>query len=295
MGAQETKTYELKPYKTSAKRKPSSRIPTSKEMLDDPAPEIVFEGHSFCFTGVFVFGDGDRTQCEAAIRARGGYCYERPNRDLNYLVIGTFAEPAWAHETYGRKIETALELKTAGANCKIISEERWATSVSEILELPKEQQTAFEHQTRNHQIIHLQQELQRMQDHERNLMDVLKRELDPAIFEKLHGRLCELGIKPERGRPAREFLDEATGGRAARAPNAVAGKTFVLTGTLPALTREEATAKIEALGGRVSGSVSKKTDFVLAGAEAGSKLDKAKELGVKILDEAEFVKMCGGT
>jgi DNA ligase (NAD+) len=66
------------------------------------------------------------------------------------------------------------------------------------------------------------------------------------------------------------------------------GKTFVLTGTLPMLTREEATAKIEAAGGKVSGSVSKKTDFVLAGAEAGSKLAKAQELGVKILDEAEF-------
>jgi DNA ligase (NAD+) len=72
------------------------------------------------------------------------------------------------------------------------------------------------------------------------------------------------------------------------------GKTFVLTGTLPTLTREEATAKIEALGGKVSGSVSRKTDFVLAGAEAGSKLDKAKELGVKLLNEAEFLKICGG-
>jgi DNA ligase (NAD+) len=71
-----------------------------------------------------------------------------------------------------------------------------------------------------------------------------------------------------------------------------AGKTFVLTGTLPTLTREEATAKIEALGGKVSGSVSKKTDFVLAGEEAGSKLDKAQKLGVKIIDEAEFLKIC---
>ena len=70
-----------------------------------------------------------------------------------------------------------------------------------------------------------------------------------------------------------------------------AGKTFVLTGTLPTLTREEASAKIEALGGKVTGSVSKKTDFVLAGAEAGSKLTKAQELGVKILDEAEFLQM----
>ncbi|HEY4417096.1 MAG TPA: NAD-dependent DNA ligase LigA [Verrucomicrobiae bacterium] len=70
-----------------------------------------------------------------------------------------------------------------------------------------------------------------------------------------------------------------------------AGKTFVLTGTLPTLAREEAAAKIEAAGGKVSGSVSKKTDFVLAGTEAGSKLEKAQQLGVKILDEGEFLKM----
>ncbi len=80
---------------------------------------------------------------------------------------------------------------------------------------------------------------------------------------------------------------------AAAAAGIFAGKTFVLTGTLPTLTREEATAKIEALGGKVTGSVSKKTDFVLAGTEAGSKLAKAQELGVKILTEAEFLKMCG--
>ena len=73
-----------------------------------------------------------------------------------------------------------------------------------------------------------------------------------------------------------------------------AGKTFVLTGTLPTLKREEATAKIEAAGGKVSGSVSKKTDYVVAGEEAGSKLDKAQNLGVKIIDEAELVRLCGG-
>jgi DNA ligase (NAD+) len=68
------------------------------------------------------------------------------------------------------------------------------------------------------------------------------------------------------------------------------GKTFVLTGTLPTMKREEAEQKILAAGGKVSGSVSKKTSFVLAGADAGSKLEKARGLGVPILDEAEFLR-----
>ena len=72
---------------------------------------------------------------------------------------------------------------------------------------------------------------------------------------------------------------------------ALAGKTFVLTGTLPTLTREAAAAMIEAEGGKVSGSVSKKTHYVLAGEEAGSKLEKAKSLGVPVIDEAEFRRM----
>lgn len=71
----------------------------------------------------------------------------------------------------------------------------------------------------------------------------------------------------------------------------LSGKTFVLTGTLVALTREQAKEKLEALGAKVSGSVSKKTDYVVAGAEAGSKLDKARELGVAVLDEQQFLAL----
>ncbi len=67
------------------------------------------------------------------------------------------------------------------------------------------------------------------------------------------------------------------------------GLTFVLTGTLPTLTRDEAKEKIEAAGGKISGSVSKKTDYVVAGEEAGSKLDKANSLGVKVIDEAALL------
>ena len=70
-----------------------------------------------------------------------------------------------------------------------------------------------------------------------------------------------------------------------------AGMTFVLTGTLPTLKRDEASAIIESFGGKASGSVSKKTSYVLAGEEAGSKLTKAQELGIKIIDENEFMEM----
>lgn len=78
--------------------------------------------------------------------------------------------------------------------------------------------------------------------------------------------------------------------RAISAGGALSGKTVVITGTLPTLSRAKATAIIEAAGGRVTGSVSKSTDFLVAGEEAGSKLEKAKSLGVEVIDEAELLR-----
>ncbi len=96
-----------------------------------------------------------------------------------------------------------------------------------------------------------------------------------ALIDTLH----ELGVEPTA--PTRAGGDNEQ----------FVGKTFVLTGTLEEFTRDDAAARIEAAGGRVSGSVSKKTSFVVAGAEAGSKLEKARKLGVPVLSEAEFLEM----
>jgi len=82
-----------------------------------------------------------------------------------------------------------------------------------------------------------------------------------------------------------------TDGGAANIDPRFAGKTFVLTGKLENFNRDDAAKLIEDRGGRVSSSVSKKSDYVLAGSDAGSKLTKAESLGVKVIDESEFKKM----
>jgi DNA ligase (NAD+) len=105
---------------------------------------------------------------------------------------------------------------------------------------------------------------------------------DDSGNARLCRRLRDAGVRTKMEKQTRQAADQR-----------FAGKQFVLTGTLPEMTRDEARALIEAGGGRVTSSVSKKTDYVVAGAEPGSKLDKANQLGVKVIDEAGFKKMLG--
>jgi DNA ligase (NAD+) len=116
----------------------------------------------------------------------------------------------------------------------------------------------------------------------RKTADVIFAELDSPALRAVFAGLAEAGVKLDSDRAPRVEV------------TTIAGKSFVLTGTLPTLKRDDASDRIKAAGGKISGSVSKKTDFVVAGDEAGSKLEKAQELGVKVIDEAELLRMLSG-
>jgi len=115
----------------------------------------------------------------------------------------------------------------------------------------------------------------------RKSADSIFHELDSPAVRKVFAGLADVGVSLSvRASDVREVV-------------AVAGKTFVLTGTLPTLNRTDATKRVKAAGGKVSGSVSKKTDYVVAGDEPGSKYDKAQSLGVTIIDEAALLALLG--
>jgi DNA ligase (NAD+) len=118
-------------------------------------------------------------------------------------------------------------------------------------------------------------------------------EIGPKVADSIRQFFAE-----ERNRELIERLRAAglqlIGPKTSRAEGALSGRTFVLTGTLPTLKREEAKERIQAAGGKVVGSVSSKTHYVVAGEEAGSKLDKARDLGVAVLDETGLLSMLDG-
>ena len=117
-------------------------------------------------------------------------------------------------------------------------------------------------------------------------------EVGPRVAEAIHEFFAE-----EKNRQLVEKLRQAGltfTAEKKRKSSQLEGLTFVLTGTMADLTREEAKARIEAAGGRVSGSVSKKTSYVVAGEEAGSKLDKARELKVPVIEQAQLLELLGG-
>ena len=117
-------------------------------------------------------------------------------------------------------------------------------------------------------------------------------EVGPRVAEAIHEFFAE-----EKNRQLVKKLQDAGltfTAEKKRKSSQLEGVTFVLTGTMPDLTREEAKARIEAAGGRVSGSVSKKTSYVVAGEEAGSKLDKARELKVPVIEQAQLLELLGG-
>jgi DNA ligase (NAD+) len=138
----------------------------------------------------------------------------------------------------------------------------------------------------------VQKENARRRTREQPLLEAVLPGIGPEImrsianfFAQTHNRevvsaLLAAGVAPASGAAPER-----------RASSKVAGMAFVLTGTLPNLTREDAAARIEAAGGRVTGSVSKKTSYVVAGADPGSKYDKARELGVPVLGEQDLLKL----
>jgi DNA ligase (NAD+) len=118
-------------------------------------------------------------------------------------------------------------------------------------------------------------------------------DIGPVVAQSIHDWFHE----KRNGELLRKFAEH--GIRITRDPKlavkagALTGKTFVLTGTLESMSREEAKERIRALGGDISGSVSSRTDYVVAGSDPGSKQENAQKLGVPILDEAGFLKLIG--
>ena len=95
--------------------------------IDSPQPSVEFNGTIFLFTGTFAYGT--RKDCHAIAESSGARVSKTVTKSLNYLVLGTYVTDSWAHETYGRKIEKAMEYQKTGCPISIITEEHWAKEI----------------------------------------------------------------------------------------------------------------------------------------------------------------------
>ena len=280
--------------------------------LDSPVPDVGFRGHTFCLTGKFQYGP--RTVCERALVELGGIALPRPTEETSYLVIGEIGSRDWAHSAMGRKIERAIALRDAGATIRVVSEGTWVDAIRRL-----EQSCDVAERRRNCAIAGLAKEVRALGIHHVGTrvahvlashfgsLDAIAaatveelssvHEIGDVIAESVHdffgnpaGRttveeLKAVGVDPKMEKPA------AAAAGAGTLP--LSGQTVVVTGTLTQFDRTEIEQLILKLGGKAAGSVSKKTSFVVAGENAGSKLAKAKELGVAVLTEDEFKKKIG--
>ncbi|MDZ7663111.1 BRCT domain-containing protein [Thiohalophilus sp.] len=99
---------------------------TSSLPVNNPMPDIVFEGNFFLFTGTCAFGT--RKQCQEAVKSLGGLNAKGVTKSLNFLVLGTYVTDSWSHESFGRKIEKAIDYRDNGVPLAIVTEEHWAKS-----------------------------------------------------------------------------------------------------------------------------------------------------------------------
>jgi NAD-dependent DNA ligase len=205
--------------------------------LDVPPPTVSLASSGFCFTGKFDYGT--RQECHLAVISAGAFVHRYPTCETHYLVIGELGSRDWIHSNSGRKIERAIEIRTAGHPLKLIAEAHWCACLS----------------------------------------DALKRRRDVAVDHREASPTVSRTVLPITS-PARENQP-------------LAGQTIVITGTMEQFDRKELEEMIVKLGGKASGSVSKKTSFVIAGESAGSKLDKAKALGVEVITEQQFFDRAG--
>lgn len=264
----------------------------------DIDPKIDFNGKVFCCTGESK--QAKRSEIRDQIISHGGEFKNDVTNDTNYLVIGSKGSLCWAFLKYGRKIEKAIELRKEGRDILIVHEDDFwkAIGSAPIVELKKSytlgeaifslgiprlsvsaaRNLAIHFVTLDRLMVASEEELLNVPGIGCVTADSILQFFD----DNRHSKKVSLALRTS---------DNCEAPQPIPINHLIAGKTFVLTGTLSSLSREEAKNLLLSQGAKVSGSVSSKTDFVIAGEAAGSKLEKAIALGIKVIDETELERM----